>query len=631
MAGPWEKYKKPEQSQKPWERYQSTQQQVEQPKQKGLGDIPGFIAEQWGKFIGETPERAATFTDAAIEAVPVVGAPASRAINEGGAQLRSMVQGQPIDQARQEVSDRGQFLGQKHREAQVAGQVTGTVAPLMALGGTQLGGKILGETGSLASRVGLGALSGGAIAGADTATRGGDMGDVALSTGLGVAGGAAVPLATAGVRKVAQALSGQTPSKSATIVNRALADDLIEPDDIQRQLQALGPDATLADLGPNLQRQAAAIAATPGAGQQTIRQTLTARSKASPSRIVKELDDTLGPVISPTQLSDDIKRAQDALSPQYEAALQGARRIDTRPIAETLDSLSVNLRGDAQRTAKKLRDMLNVVGTDQLDPNPRTIFEVRKAIDGLFDGVTDGNVRRVLGDTRKQVDDLLTQSVTGIKKVDAQFEELAKQKAGFERGRSVLGGGKTSPHPTELADEFAAASPETQARISQGAREQIERIVGTNANDTAALNRLIKSEGDWNRARLTTLFGEEKANKIFDIVERERLFAGTANKVLGNSETAARQAAQAEINPQAFTPRGTSVIDLALKPFEMASRAVTKARSGNINREIAELLMGNNASPEFLSQLALARRSAAPELLPPAALPLAIERLYGNQ
>jgi hypothetical protein len=596
-------------------------------QKKGLAAIPGFVAEQWGKFIGETPERATTFTDAAIDAVPVAGPIVSSALNEGGAHLRSIVHGQPVDQSRQEIDERGRQMGEKHGEARAAGQLTGTIAPLMALGSTQLGGKVLGETGSLVSRALLGGISGGAIAGADTALRGGGVDDVLFNSALGAGGGVAFPIASAGARKVAQALKGTKPSKSASIVNRALSDDLIEPDGIQRQLQALGPDATLADLGPNLQRQAAAIAATPGEGQRTIRQALTNRSKASPSRIVNELNDTLGPVISPSQLSDDIKRAQEALSPQYEAALQGARRIDTQPIADTLDSLVVNLRGDAQRTAKKLRDMLNVVGTDQLDPNPRTIFEVRKAIDGLFDGVTDGNVRRVLGDTRKQVDDLLTQSVTGIKKVDAQFEELAKQKAGFERGRSVLGGGKTSPHPTELADEFAAASPGTQMRMSQGAREQIERIVGTNANDTAALNRLIKSDGDWNRARLTTLFGEEKANKIFDIVDRERRFAATANTVLGNSETAARQAAQAEINPQGFNPRGTSITDLLLKPVEIASRARTKARSSQLNREIAELLMGNNVSPEFLNQLATVRQPAGRELVTPAALPLAIDRV----
>lgn len=61
------------------------------------------------------------------------------------------------------------------------------------------------------------------------------------------------------------------------------------------------------------------------------------------------------------------------------------------------------------------------------------------------------------------------------------------------------------------------------------------------------MNRLIKGEGDWNRARLATLFGPEKADRLFKVLENERIYADTANTATRNSESAARLAAQNEL------------------------------------------------------------------------------------
>jgi hypothetical protein len=83
-------------------------------------------------------------------------------------------------------------------------------------------------------------------------------------------------------------------------------------------------------------------------------------------------------------------------------------------------------------------------------------------------------------------------------------------------------------------------------RLSQGARAEINRIVDTNANDISAMSKLIKGAGDWNRDRLAPLFGPEKADQLFQVLENEHVFADTANTVTRNCETAACLAAQAE-------------------------------------------------------------------------------------
>ncbi|RVD49402.1 hypothetical protein EN746_21150, partial [Mesorhizobium sp. M8A.F.Ca.ET.023.02.2.1] len=159
---------------------------------------------------------------------------------------------------------------------------------------------------------------------------------------------------------------------------------------------------------------------------------------------------------------------------------------------------------------------------------------------------------------RQAVDDELRASVPGIKEVDAKYAELARQKDAVQRGQSVLSSGREAPRPDELAAEVRqGALPQglqvgpsaVPLRLREGARAEIERIVGTNANDRVALQRLIKGEGDWNRARLSTLFGSDKARSIIDLLDRERLFADTSNIVTRNSETAARVAAREAIDP----------------------------------------------------------------------------------
>ncbi|TIT25985.1 MAG: hypothetical protein E5W86_13700, partial [Mesorhizobium sp.] len=66
--------------------------------------------------------------------------------------------------------------------------------------------------------------------------------------------------------------------------------------------------------------------------------------------------------------------------------------------------------------------------------------------------------------------------------------------------------------------------------------------------DRVALQQIIKGEGDWNRARLSSMFGADKAKAIIDLLDRERLFNDTSNIVTRNSETAARIAARDAID-----------------------------------------------------------------------------------
>lgn len=362
-------------------------------------------------------------------------------------------------------------------------------------------------------------------------------------------------------------------------------------------MQDIGPDAVLADLAPRLQGQAQAIATMPGPGQQRVVDTLRLRAAGRDARIIDDVNGTLGPATTPTQFQAGIKDAKTALAPEYQKAFEGARRVDTGDIALGLESIAVNSRGEAQAVANQLRKMLNVTGTDQLDPAPQTLFEVRRAIDGMFDTVQDGNARRVLSETRKQVDALLAQAVPGIKDVDAKFAALAKKGEAFDTGQTILDSGRTALRPPEVETIVRTATPEVLDGLSAGARAEIDRIIGTTANDLTALKRALGGEGDWNRARLAAVFGQEKADRLLKVVAREMRYQDLEKDALGGARSQKLKAAQDEIN--GVEPKAGIVQSLAdIKPGTAAKVALDKglgwafrANRGATNAAVADALM----------------------------------------
>jgi len=547
------------------------------------------------------------FGNAFAENIPIVGPLLNQAVDATGSNLAAMITGRP----QEELLAEGQGIAQDARDANpiatTAGAVAGSVGPLMALGTTQLGGQALGLTGPMAQRMAFGGVSGLGIAAGDALARGESVGDAAQQGALGLGIGTTMPLAERAISPIARMLMGQNVPAPVQSISRNLERARIDPATVPKQLDALGPDAALLDLNPNLTRQAGAIASLPGEGQTVLRDAMSARHTGTNARIQGDVDATLGPATSPRMFSEGVDQAQRALSPLYENAFEGARAVDTSPIALNLDSAAVNLRGEAQGVARSLRDMLNITGVDDaLDPNPRTLFEVRKAIDGMFSTVQDGNARRLLSETRKLVDDELALKVPGIKDADAKFKQLAESRGAFEQGQTALDSGRTALTPADLAAVTTGAPTHVLDAMTQGTRAEIDRIIGTTGNNLTALKSALKGDGSWNRDRLATLFGKEKADKLLGVLEREQKYAASFDTVMRNSETAARTAAQKEAAPHQFGQIG-GIADLLLKVPQGLANAGARTRSEATNKAIAEMLTGR-PSPELIDRLLAARQ-----------------------
>ncbi|MER9533048.1 hypothetical protein NKI89_25025 [Mesorhizobium sp. M0309] len=520
------------------------------------------------------------------------------------------------------------------RGSQLTGAVAGTIPAMIeapaafGIGATTKAGKYLAPM-----------FSGAAINGADSAVRsGGDARETIkgglIGGGLGLAAPILAPVVGKGVKAVADNLNLNAVAralgldkKAAGVLAAAVKHDAIE----SGALSQIGSDGMLMDLGPNLRHTAGAVAATPGEGKAIVRGAIGARDDAANWRIRSTLDNTLGEAPTPSRIIDRANRNQQLLAPEYRRALRDAGPVDTLPIARYLETEAQTLRGEPQRLVQRVRAMLDHQPTPADiararavgQPGPGTtlvtdaaeLLNARHAIDDMLETTQGANAVNALTTARQAVDDELRSSVPGIKEVDAKYAELARQKEGVQRGQTVLSSGREAPRPDELATEFRqGALPQgmqvgpsaVPVRLREGARAEIERIVGTNANDRVALQRLIKGEGDWNRARLSTLFGNDKAGAIIDLLDREKLFADTSNIVTRNSETAARVATREAIDPGSGGGFGVREGFIAGGARGAARAAGTRAvesvidalRNGGNEKAIADMARALTSGPQ---------------------------------
>lgn len=160
-----------------------------------------------------------TFANAAIDAVPVVGPALTGLANQLDAATASALEGKTVTPEERAAINAAQ--AKQFGELNTAGEIAGTVGPFLGLGATGVGGRLLGVTGSLPSRVFMGGASNALIAGGDTLARGGDMRQAGQNALMGGIVGGAVPAAMGLAGKAGNALLGKVSPEIAQLAETA--------------------------------------------------------------------------------------------------------------------------------------------------------------------------------------------------------------------------------------------------------------------------------------------------------------------------------------------------------------------------------------------------------------------------
>jgi len=527
--------------------------------------------------------------------------------------------------------------------AKIGGAVASTLAAAPAAAGSSVFQTLLGLGGKTLPQ----AMVRGGIAGSTQGIASGvgesadltnlkDTGVNAAKSGLiGLGIGSFIPAAVGGIGQLSDKVLNRGKDALSPLLSQSrsfLERTFLDPAAVRSQgqdLAKLGPNAMLADVSPEWQMVARAGAARPGSRSPVV-EALAERNAGKNARLDTAVTDNIGGDVVPSQFKAAVKDARNALSPEYDAVFNNAKAVDTAPLANKLEAIAIDARGAAQKSAKEVRDMLNVSGTDVLDPNPRTLHQVRMAIDGMLDDATDGNVIRVLKQARGEIDNELANKVPGIKPIDAKYAEISRRAEAFKQGQQAFDTGRdVVVRPSELeATKTGFAQPPGSMQgpptpgqfaqgvdsLSGGARSEIWRLLGTNSNDVAKLNQLLKSEGDWNRDKLRILFGKDKADKVLSVLDAERRMEATHNAVVGGSPTAStseyvdwlKSIAKGREIPTDTTLTGATTRGVQ-KVANMLLKSGSDEKADQISRELAKLSVATGGDRDAIVQALLKR------------------------
>lgn len=469
----------------------------------------------------------------------------------------------------------------------------------------------------------------------------------AVAKGLGAAyegaanvvGGAADGISRGATKQLLPALAADTPQA------------------VEANLARLGDQGMLADTGPAMLGKAQGASLNSDEGRSVLNNALGNRSKQTNARIGADVNSALGPAEDPQLVTNAILSHRSAVDAEnYGAALSGAPPVDTGGVTATVgqmisDSLPGSMEHKALTNARQMlmdsrevpvldaggRPVIDAQGNPltRTQPIPRTnasqLHKLKGELDNVIHydapglGVPAGALQRQQGTLkviRGQLNSALEEQVPGYASANATSAGLAKRAEAVKIGTSVLDSGKTAMTPENLSQQFSAMLPGEQIALAKGTRGEIGRVLATRPNDLVAGKNVIKGEGDWNRDRLATVFGDQPTNAVIDAVDREGQFANTFNKVVENSQTAQRNAAAAAMKPGASTGGipyinpNVTMTGLALTPVKKMANALLGQFQSDPTRsygEVARVLSAQGPQRDaYYSALAdaLMRRSA---------------------
>jgi len=441
-----------------------------------------------------------------------------------------------------------------------------------------------------------------------------------IGGGLPLLGSAAGGLYRTGAAFLGPRVEGASRGASAMLRGAAQADE-----QGMRALPAMGPEAMLVDAGPAMKGLGQGAGTGTGQGRTDLVTALQTRDAGTAPRILRALDENLGSSPLPSRVESHLSGDRAYMGQEYEAVLDGARAVNTQPLADALEATVVNLRGPAQQAVKRVRGMLDIPGAPgNLDPHPRALLSTRNAIDGMLEGEVNPQVIRELTFARQAVDGELARAVPGIKAVDAPIAEAHRQSSALQRGSQVLDTGKTAIRPADLASEMQlGALPQGEmvgpsaapVRLRQGTRAELDRLVGTNANDLNVLERKIGTPQDWNSEKLGTIFGEGPRDRIVKSLMDNRTFRQSYQDIVQNSQTAQRVESAAAMRGAegGNIPHDTTLTGIGFKALNAVAKAISGASNAKTKDEIGQILASQGPAVQRIARSLLESAKATGE------------------
>lgn len=529
------------------------------------------------------------------------------------------------DNLKREQAETASYEREHPAAAIASGLVGGAVAPIGAIGAASKGAGLVAKTMLGAGAGGtIGALQGG-LSSKDWTDLPQTAKDVAFGGVTGGFLGGTLPGAGqaigAGVRSVADALRGRADGMTRAATGHLAR--AIEADGgmsaIRAELDRLGPEAMLLDAGQSLKgvAQGANLLAPEARAMTSAR--LQARDDATNARIKGDVDRILGPgedAFTATKNVIDYRSMVDGIN--YPRVLEAAPKVKIAPLLTELDDAITQSVDLEKKALINLRQMLvreqtmprfnPLTGKQEVDSRGRLAFDqvfesqddatvlhkAKVALDSLIEhqapalGVPQGalqNQQHALKQFRYLLNDTLEQQVPGYAQANAVSSRLARRADAVKTGTGYLGDQKTTPSPGRFLDDFEQLEAGERIALNKGSRAEIERLIGTKANNLLGLRDTLRGEGSWNAQKLAIVHGDQETRDLLDAVDRNALFRENFRDIVKNSQTAQRLSAKDALDPAAIKPGdivqpGSTFAGMALSGLKLGADKIGKVAAG---------------------------------------------------
>ncbi len=433
---------------------------------------------------------------------------------------------------------------------------------------------------TLPQLIGRGALGGaaaGGLTGAGEAAGGLEERGIGAAQGAaaGAALGATIPLATAGIasgfRALVNRLPGSVQRNAANRVVRALESDEITVGQARQQLDDLGVEGVLADVGEESRRLARGAAAQPGPASAAATRVFRDRQERQGTRILQEIEDSLPAQTSFQGTVDDlISQRASAAGPLYAQAYavdipfnDELQRLFDRPAIKRAWTRAQQIAAneDIQLPQIFLSDEAgNLTLNTRVAPNMQTIDFIKRGLDDIIERAREPLTGKIQGDLARSVNATRRELLSVVDDLNPTYAQARAAFAGPSGSLEALSLGRRFARgdPEILERQLSRLTPNDQAFFRAGVAQGLRDIVLRTPDGANAARRLIGNE--LARQRLRAVFPDDESYEQFlRQMIRETTFFDTGSRVLGGSPTARIN----EETSQLADPLAGAAIDVA--------------------------------------------------------------------
>ena len=301
----------------------------------------------------------------------------------------------------------------------------------------------------------------------------------------------------------------------------------------------------------------------------------------------------------------------------YERALGQDIPVGTSAALTEIGS-RLNTAAGAERAALlRARELLTEQGQNGVvaRADPRYLHNAKGALDDLIEygdptiGIGHGSLSRpdsALAMVRRRLNGALEEQIPGYADANLAYSTASRASGALKSGRQVLAEGENAIHPADFAADFRGRPIEQQAAIRAGVRADLDRTVGTRANDLTALSGELKRPADWNRQKLNEVYGPEAVEAAARTVDTNAAMRRSYNDIVEGSKSAQRlRGAKAmgvrELAPEVGSAGMTTIagviggptaaaVPIAMKSGRFGLNVIGRASDRVRNDQFAELV-----------------------------------------